>query len=237
MQTRSHSIMKAALLPMLLGLGAATDFYITSPHLAVSWKAGQPAKITWDIIPGGPDVSSVAVELMDGDDTNAHVLLPIASGLSPQSQSVEWLVPADFPASSTVFVRVRGDSSSQPVYRYSHRFGINGASSSDSSSPPKQQAAVPSPPPAPAQAAASASAAAATSTVPSAATSQASASSVTTSESNKTTWPSETESIPSASATKLRRQSSNDSASLLAESPNVPSVLALAAALALAYLL
>ena len=236
MQTRSHSIMKAALLPMLLGLGAATDFYITSPHSAVSWKAGQPAKITWDIIPGGPDVSSIAVELMDGDDTNAHVLLPIASGLSPQSQSVEWLVPADFPASSTVFVRVRGDSSSQPVYRYSHRFGINGASSPDSS-PPKQQAAAPSPPPAPAQTAASASAAAATSTAPSAATSQASASSVTASESSSTTWPSETESIPSASATKLRRQSSNDSASLLTESPNVPSVLALAAALALAYLL
>ncbi|PJF19918.1 hypothetical protein PSACC_00269 [Paramicrosporidium saccamoebae] len=106
---------------------AATDFYITSPYAVISWKAGSDAKITWDIIPGGPAVSSVNIDLMDGGDPNAHVLMPIVSGLDPQVTQYQWKVPSDFPESSTVFVRVSGTGGDAQVQRYSHRFVIKGS--------------------------------------------------------------------------------------------------------------
>jgi hypothetical protein len=116
----------SAIFAAIVGAVSATDFYITSPHSVVSWKAGQQARVTWNILPGGTDVSSVNVDLMDGDDKNAHVLMPIASGLSPQATSVDWTVPADFPSTNTVFIRVLGKGGADPVYRYSHRFAVQG---------------------------------------------------------------------------------------------------------------
>ena len=116
----------SAILATIVSAASATDFYITSPHSVVSWKAGQQAKVTWNILPGGADVSSVSVDLMDGDDKNAHVLMPIASGLSPQATSVDWTVPANFPNTNTVFIRVLGKGGAAPVYRYSHRFAVQG---------------------------------------------------------------------------------------------------------------
>lgn len=122
----------------LFGMTSATDFYITSPHSIISWKAGNSAKITWDIIPGGPDdISSVSVDIMDGDDSNAQVIMPIASGLSPLITALDWSVPADFPATSTVFIRVSGQGGVAPVYRYSHRFTIKGGDSQVFSLPSK----------------------------------------------------------------------------------------------------
>lgn len=118
----------------------ATDFYVTSPYDSVSWRTGKPAKITWDIIPGGPEVSSVSVDLMDGDDNNAHVLQPIASGLSPSETSCEWVVPEGFPATNTVFIRVRGQGATSDVHRFSHRFAIQG----DAATPQKPQKSQPS---------------------------------------------------------------------------------------------
>lgn len=102
-----------------------TDFYITSPYSAVSWKAGETVKITWNVIAGGSDVSSVQVDLMDGDDSNAHVLMPIASGVSPSTTGINWQVPENFQKSTTVFIRVRGQGSAGLVDRYSHRFLID----------------------------------------------------------------------------------------------------------------
>lgn len=102
----------------------ATDFYITSPYSVTSWKIGENAKITWRIIPGGPEISSVSIDLMDGDDANAHVLAPITSGLSPDSIQYEWTVPKDFPQSPTAFIRLSGSGSGSTVYRFSHRFSI-----------------------------------------------------------------------------------------------------------------
>jgi hypothetical protein len=90
----------------------------------ISWKAGSDAKITWDIIPGGPTVSSVNIDLMDGDDNSARVLMPIANGLDPQVTQYQWRVPTDFPESSTVFVRVSGTGGNAQVQRYSHRFVV-----------------------------------------------------------------------------------------------------------------
>ena len=127
------------ILALLAGAVTATDFYITSPHSTVTWKAGEQTKITWNILPGGGDVKSISVDLMDGDDKNAHVLMPIASGLASDATSVDWTVPANFQASNTVFVRVQGQTASNPVHRYSHRFAVqdaSGAAAPQQSNPP-----------------------------------------------------------------------------------------------------
>lgn len=140
-ESRMRALEAACIIALLFATTVlATDFYITSPYDSVSWKAGKPAKITWDIIPGGPEVSSVSVDLMDGDDNNAHVLQPIASGLSPSETSYEWVVPESFPATNTVFIRVRGHGTTSDVYRFSHRFSIQG----DTAAPQKPQKSEPS---------------------------------------------------------------------------------------------
>lgn len=125
-----------AIASLFMAAAVATDFYITSPYDSVAWRAGKPAKITWDIIPGGPEISSINVDLMDGDDNNAHVIQPIASGISPGATSCEWVVPDKFPSTGTVFIRVRGQGGDSDVHRFSHRFAIQG----DSASPQKPQA-------------------------------------------------------------------------------------------------
>ena len=139
-QHSSESLMKLHIALLSVGgLVSATDFYITSPYDGITWSAGQRAKVTWDIIPGGPDVKSVNVDLMDGDDYNAHVLMPIASGLSPRETSASWIVPDNFPSTKTVFIRVSGQDAS--IYRFSHRFAIQGEKSAQNDSKSTRQSA------------------------------------------------------------------------------------------------
>jgi hypothetical protein len=110
----------------------ATDFYITSPYDLVSWKAGRSATISWDIVSGGPHVSTISVDLMDGNDSEAHVIQNIATGLSPDTTSVQWKVPQNFPSMNTAFLRVRGEGGKKSVQRFSHRFEIFGSSKGSS---------------------------------------------------------------------------------------------------------
>lgn len=103
------------------------DFYITSPYDAISWNLGEKASITWNILPGGADVGSVKVDLMDGDDNSANVICNIASGLPPSSTSTSWIVPKSLSPRMSYFVRVSGVTGTSPlVVRYSHRFSIKG---------------------------------------------------------------------------------------------------------------
>ena len=68
-------------------------FYITTPNGHTVWKEGQPVKIAWQIIPGGPAVRSINLDLMSGPDGNATSLINIATGLSRDSTSFDWTVP------------------------------------------------------------------------------------------------------------------------------------------------
>ena len=120
-----HSYAYKLLLVLLCLHGSlATDFYITSPYSAISWKAGEQARITWDLIQGGVDVNAIDVELLDGDSNNAKVIGVIASGLPADVRSIAWTVPADFQRTDSAFVRVRGKGPSGIVDRYSHRFAV-----------------------------------------------------------------------------------------------------------------
>lgn len=119
--------MHKAILLITLPFVFATDFYITSPYAVTNWEAGKVVKITWDLLNQGPEVKFINVDLMDGDDSNAHVVTSIAKGLSTDSTSTSWVVPNDFPRSSTVFVRVSGQNGNEghpAIYRFSHRFSI-----------------------------------------------------------------------------------------------------------------
>lgn len=202
----------SALLPILVvlvGVASATDFYITSPYSSVSWKAGETVKITWNVIAGGSDVSSVQVDLMDGDDNNAKVVMPIASNISPSTTAIDWQVPVDFPKTPTVFVRVRGQGSAGIVDRYSHRFLI------DSSQSPAQA----KPAPAPVKSESKVQQQAATTisaTLAGVVSSSVLAESSLATNTTETTTSDEhdsTEKVPTASATIMRRRS-NDAASV-----------------------
>jgi hypothetical protein len=108
----------------ILGSAGCIDFYITSPYDAISWNLGQKAMVTWNILPGGSEVSSVNVDLMDGDDNSANVICNIASGLPPSSTSASWEVPKTLKPGKSYFVRLSDPS--LMAQRYSHRFSING---------------------------------------------------------------------------------------------------------------
>jgi hypothetical protein len=83
-----------AVIGLFLASAYAESFFITNPNGHTVWKVGESVKISWNIIPGGPVVHSINLDLMSGHDGNATTLLNIATGLSPSSTSFDWVVPA-----------------------------------------------------------------------------------------------------------------------------------------------
>ena len=128
--------MLAAILLLLkfISYTGAIDYYITSPYDAISWTIGKEATVTWNILPGGPVIESINVDLMDGNDMSANVVCNIATGLPPSATSATWVVPNNLMPGKTYFVRIASPSLS--VQRYSHRFSIVGTCSIISSVTP-----------------------------------------------------------------------------------------------------
>jgi hypothetical protein len=132
------------LLCFILKPAFTTDFYITNPYSVSKWRQNDNVKISWNIIPGGHDIESVNIDLMDGDDDNASLIANIGSSISASQTSFDWYIPFTVNSSNTYFIRLTGNGPN-PVYRFSHRFSIEGngkwapkiTSSSTNSTPTK----------------------------------------------------------------------------------------------------
>lgn len=111
---------------LFLGTASCIDFYITSPYDVISWNAGEKAMVTWNILPGGPNVQGINVDLMDGDETTANVVSNIASNLPPSATSASWEVPMSIQPGRSYFVRVSSNDPNAYIYRFSHKFAIVG---------------------------------------------------------------------------------------------------------------
>lgn len=101
----------------------ATDFYITNPYAVTKWQQDETVKITWNLLPGGEEISSISIDLMDGDDINASVIMNIASYIPKDSTCFDWYIPCNLQPSNTYFIRLTGNGKT-PIYRFSHRFSI-----------------------------------------------------------------------------------------------------------------
>ena len=127
MLTTASMMLAAFLLLFLLNHQIkAADFYITTPWELTLFTAGQKQPIAWNILPRGPEIYGINIDLMDGDDEAANYLANIASNLPPDTVAYEWDVPKTIQNSDRVFVRITGITGGEPIYRYSHRFMITG---------------------------------------------------------------------------------------------------------------
>lgn len=107
-----------------LGFALAHDFYITQPWAETSWKAGETVTITWKLYQNvGPEAGGINIDLMDGDDLAANLLLNVAANLRPESVSYDWTIPKSVSSSDRVFIRITG-MGEVANYRFSHRFTI-----------------------------------------------------------------------------------------------------------------
>lgn len=116
----------------LLGIVACTDVYITSPYDIIVWKLGKQETVTWNILPGGPVIEALDVDLMDGEEISANVICNIARGLPITATSATWVVPNTLAPGKNYFVRV--SSPNLALQRFSHRFTIDGAQCSTKTS-------------------------------------------------------------------------------------------------------
>lgn len=118
-----YRLVVALVFSVIVSTISATDFYITSPYAATKWRQNETVKITWNLLPGGEEISSISIDLMDGDDNNASVVMNIASYITKDCSHHDWYIPCNLSPSHTYFIRLTGNGNTA-IYRFSHRFSI-----------------------------------------------------------------------------------------------------------------
>lgn len=97
---------------------AAADFVINTPN--ATWNAGQKNKVTWSY-DGTPSLSSVTIDLVNGEDRNLITVITLASNANPNAKELMVDVTNEVADGSYAL-----KATAQGLLKFSGRFNITG---------------------------------------------------------------------------------------------------------------